>query len=212
MQDPVLVDLLSYWENLRAGRLAPTRSELDPRQFTAALDHAFILQRRAPGDISFRLSGQALNLMMGMELRSMPARSVIDLASREDFDGILEDLFADPKVVALRLSNDTSRPELCTGRMLLLPLQCDDGSISRILGCMVVSGPGKFLPGRFRITGSSATPIATGKIATGKSAAPAIGGFADAARPFRPRGAGQLARTRRLSAERPYLRLVRDDD
>ncbi len=43
MQDPVILYLLNYWERLRAGRIAPMRSELDPREIRDALDHTFIL-------------------------------------------------------------------------------------------------------------------------------------------------------------------------
>lgn len=213
MQDPVLVDLLSYWERLRAGRVAPSRSEIDPREITSALEHTFILEYRSIGDIRFRLAGMQLNDLLGMDLRGMPARSLIALEDRNDFEDILVDLLAEPKIVELRLENVTDDGR-STARMLLLPMQNDRGEIARILGCMTVSGAALAPPQRFRVAGKADTRIVTGPEAARPvplDATP-VAGFAEAAVPFRPKGAGKPAMTRRLSTEKPYLRLVREDD
>lgn len=37
IKNPVLVEILEYWERLRDGRNAPLRSEVDPRQIENAL-------------------------------------------------------------------------------------------------------------------------------------------------------------------------------
>ena len=150
---------------------------------------------------------------VGMDLRGMPARSLIALEDRNDFEDILVDLLAEPKIVELRLENVTDDGR-STARMLLLPMQNDRGEIARILGCMTVSGAALAPPQRFRVAGKADTRIVTGPEAARPvplDATP-VAGFAEAAVPFRPKGAGKPALTRRLSTEKPYLRLVREDD
>ncbi|NQW14520.1 MAG: PAS domain-containing protein, partial [Rhodobacter sp.] len=57
MKNPVLVEILEYWERLRDGRNAPLRSEVDPRQIENALEHAFILERVQADHVRFRIAG-----------------------------------------------------------------------------------------------------------------------------------------------------------
>ncbi|MCP5073496.1 MAG: PAS domain-containing protein [Rhodobacteraceae bacterium] len=159
MQDPVLLDLLTYWERLRADRVAPLRSELDPREIRGALDHTFILEHTGPDDVRFRLAGSSVCDRMGMELRGMPARSVIDPDSRAKFDAILTDLLADPKIVELHSQPNSADHSVGTARMLLLPMQSEAGSINRILGCISQAGLAQSPPRRFVITKQKTTRI-----------------------------------------------------
>ncbi|MEJ6708779.1 MAG: PAS domain-containing protein [Amylibacter sp.] len=82
LQDLIIVDLLSYWESLRAGRVAPMRSELDPRETTGVLENTFVLEYNNALDVRFRLAGIELCEMMRMELCGMPAPSLIELGHR----------------------------------------------------------------------------------------------------------------------------------
>lgn len=202
MRDPVLVELLSYWERLRAGRVAPPRSELDPREILSALDHTFILDLTRMGDVRFRLSGMFLNTLMGMDLRGMPARSVIALDSRDQFDDILDDLLCEPKIVELRLAGRVGTPGQATGRMLLLPMVNDAGELTRVLGCLTVDGPRGEPPMRLSVEEVVTTRIVGAEIPVDPE--PRQAGFAESAAPFEG--------PRRLSSEKPYLRLVRDED
>jgi len=74
MSDPILESLKSYWENLRAGRVAPYRSEIDPREFKHALENMFILEIVGDKNIRVRLAGMKMCEMMGMEVRGMSPR------------------------------------------------------------------------------------------------------------------------------------------
>lgn len=206
MRDPVLVDLLGYWERLRAGRVAPLRSELDPREFAEALDHTFILELTQLGDVRFRLSGMFLNTLMGMDLRGMPARSMIALDSRDDFDRIVGDMLSEPKIVELRLSGPASHAGQATARMLLLPMVNDEGELTRVLGCMTMQGARSDPPMRLSVHDVATTRI----VGAEESAVPEmrLPGLAERAEPF----SGAAGTPERLAAEKPYLRLVRDND
>ena len=67
----MLSSLKTYWERLRAGRIAPYRAEIDPRQFESALENMFIVEKLAPDNMRIRLAGMKICEMMGMEVRGM---------------------------------------------------------------------------------------------------------------------------------------------
>ena len=218
MQDPIILDVLSYWENLRAGRLAPMRSELDPRQITGALDHTFVLEYNGPLDVRFRLAGMALCQMMGMELRGMPARALIETGHRDELSRVLDDLVVSPKIVEVLLKTSTNSSSQLNARMLLLPMQNDAGQFTRILGCLVSKGPTFQTPQRFeiaevkttRIIGTMGAPIS-------ERAQKMASGFAEDQLKFtgptkiaKPK-VGKKTTTPRLVAGKPYLRLVKDE-
>jgi hypothetical protein len=216
MQDPIIVDLLSYWESLRAGRIAPMRSEVDPREITGALEHTFVLAYNNSLDVRFRLAGIKLCELMGMELRGMPARALIELGHRDELSRIIDALIDDPKIVELHLRSNANKGGL-KARMLLLPMQDQKGSIARILGCLTTTGPNMQHPQRFEIKDVKTTRI----IGVMNTTEPQpVTGFAEDTDPFMgptsftkptmPHKADK-PRTERLIAGKPYLRLVKDD-
>lgn len=142
----------SYWEKLRAGRIMPCRSEVDPRGISGALENAFVLERVARGVGRFRLAGMHLNDILGMEVRGMPVTSLILPGSRDDMITALAAVFDEPAIVRLTLKSDSGlgRPEF-TARMVLLPLRSDLGDVSRVLGCFVADGKVGRAPRRFDI-------------------------------------------------------------
>ena len=71
MKQDALHNLRTYWEKLRAGRVAPYRAELDPRAFEDVLENMFILEQLNPSQIRVRLAGMSLCEMMGMEVRGL---------------------------------------------------------------------------------------------------------------------------------------------
>jgi hypothetical protein len=216
MKNPVLVEVLEYWERLRGGRIAPRRSEIDPREIEAALEHAFILERRADGDLRYRIAGMALADLMGMDVRGMPAETLIDEDHRIGFAHILTGIFNNPEVVELSL--EAGHPPL-RAQMLLLPMESEQGEISRILGCLVTTGPALATPCRFRITTRKVTRIIASARPVSHSAAtpcaqPMTQGFAEAATPFVHRPVRPVRPAAQAPAKHgaPYLRLVKSDE
>ncbi|MFQ5438573.1 MAG: PAS domain-containing protein [Paracoccaceae bacterium] len=205
MQHPVLSELLDYWERLRAGRLAPPRSEVDPRRIESALEHAFILEQ-APGAPRFRLAGQRICELMGMEIRSMPATSVIAPGCRAQFTALIQTLFVNPAVLVLDL--DCARPGQpgLKAEMLLLPLTNDAGIVTRILGCMVTAGRWGQPPHRFAILDVKRTRIVARE---DNMATDAPAGFAESASVFIPPAPKTAGKETVRKPRPPYLRLVR---
>ncbi|MSU90203.1 PAS domain-containing protein [Rhodobacteraceae bacterium 2CG4] len=137
MNTDALTKLRAYWEDLRADRIAPYRSELDPRRFEDVLEHMFILEQLGPDQIRVRLGGLALCEMMGMEVRGMPPEALIDSPHREAFRSHITAVLSAPAVLELDLLAADAQGRPMRGQMLLLPLRSDFGEVTRILGCAV---------------------------------------------------------------------------
>lgn len=223
MQDPVLIDLLNYWERLRADQIAPLRSEIDPREIRDTLDVTFILERTKLGEIRFRLAGNKLGNLLGMELRGMPAYALIDPASRDEFSGILSEILTDPKIIHLQLISRSEGHGRTKAQMLLLPMRNDTGEINRILGCVSSIDGRTKPPCRFAIIGKKITRIVSSQSLLKE---PVVDGFAEDQQTFSPLPAppkpteptglhsidgGRTLEPNRDRKSRPHLRLVTDD-
>lgn len=214
MKHPALSQVEAYWEGLRGARIAPLRSEVDPRGIDRALENAFVLERIAPGLARFRLAGMHLNELMGMEVRGMPLTSFFTAEARQTVTEALGHVFEQPAKVEFDLKGERGSGEL-PGQMILLPLRSDLGDISRALGCLVTQGQIRRCPLRFDIAAIRTAPLQPG------SAGPRSVPYPQPAEP--PAGTGSLAESggayrNRPAAIRPasgrgtHLRLISDNE
>ncbi|NOX39474.1 MAG: PAS domain-containing protein [Alphaproteobacteria bacterium] len=209
MKNPILLEIMTHWERLRAGRIAPLRSEIDPRQIENALEYAFILERTSTGQARFRIAGMHICDLMNMEVRGMPATTLIDQNCRARYSHLIERIFLKPVIMELELTASyPSRPDL-RAELLLLPMKCETGEVSRILGCLVADGQAATPPNRFAITGQKTTRI----IARDHQVRPEkTYGFAEPASRYVP-APSRPSNTKPGQAERPgYLRLITTTD
>ena len=65
----LLWQMEAYWRALPRSQIVPRRSDIDPRGVENLLRHAIILERVAPGVARFRIAGQHLSDLTGMEVR-----------------------------------------------------------------------------------------------------------------------------------------------
>lgn len=158
MNDLMLSSLKSYWDRLRAGRIAPYRAEIDPRQFESALENMFIIEKIGENNMRIRLAGMKICEMMGMEVRGMQPGYLIDEVDRQRFERLLQVVMNEPAVVELKLEAP-NRSGTYDAAMLLMPLRSDFGDINRVLGG--VSGRGDLFapPLSFMIRDVCVTPI-----------------------------------------------------
>ena len=153
----------AYWDRLRGGRMVPCRGEVDPRDIGRQLDRAFILERLAPGVARFRLAGSHLTALMGMEVRGMPLTTFFAPDGRRRIAGALERVFDTPAKAWITLSGERGlgRPPL-DACLMLLPLESENGEISRALGCLASLGPVGRTPRRFAVRDVQITPLHEG--------------------------------------------------
>ena len=191
MKDYIANEVLSYWENLRDGRLVPKRSEIDPRELRNSLNYTFILEATAPDNIRFRLAGSKLCDCMGMEMHGMPAYAMIALGGRNAFNDALQTCLTRPQILSFRMKPNAS--------MVLLPMADEDSNVSRILGCVTVDPNHPDFPKRFSVLSVTQTRIIAAKSVLPKP----VSELAEDQQPFR-------AQTKRAaSGKPPFLRIVK---
>ncbi len=143
----------AYWTALRRGDDVPNRSQVDPRGLENILSQTFIVERIAPGIARFRLAGQQVNEMAGMEVRGMPLSAFFTPDARKQLGAAMEHMFDTPAIIELTLQTETTRTRGAReAHMLLLPLRSDLGDISRALGVFVSEGNPTGASQRFTIS------------------------------------------------------------
>lgn len=220
MTHPAIAQIEAYWEGLRGSRMAPLRSEVDPRGIDRALEYAFILERIAPNVARFRLAGMHLNDLMGMEVRGMPITAFLTPDGRNNFRDTLEHVFEQPAKARLKLVGETGlgRPAL-RGELVLLPLRSDLGDVSRALGCLVVEGRLGKAPHRFSIAATTVEALADGDMPARRPTTYPAGTsqperqqeFQEKSSPYTPSEPASGGSTSE-GRGKPYLRLVHDSD
>ena len=151
----------AYWTSLRKNGDVPKRSDIDPRGIESLLEYAFILERIAPGIARFRLAGQHLSGLMGMDVRGMPLTAFFNTQARNDIAATLEHVFDSPAVAEVSMVGQPRRPGRlpAEARMLILPLRSDTGEVSRALGILISENSIHDVPARFDIAGCSVRPV-----------------------------------------------------
>ncbi len=155
MKDVLADEIFSYWESLRHGRLVPKRSEVDPRMLQKSLNYTFILELNASGIARFRLAGSKVSDCMGMEMRGMPAHSLIVPENRDYFSTALDASFNTPEILDLNLSHKA--------RLILLPMSDEANQTTRMLGCLIANTTHPDFPTRLAVKSLSRTRIVASK-------------------------------------------------
>ena len=136
-----LQTLYSYWNEVRAGRIAPQRLEIEPSRIGAILSQTFMLELLKPGVYPYRLAGTRVCEIFGSELRG---KNFLDGWSEEDRRGLesrLASIGEQGAVVHLTLEGIVDARHRVELEVNLLPL-LHGGKITRIIGAVsVTSGP-----------------------------------------------------------------------
>jgi hypothetical protein len=133
--------LYAYWNELRGGRLAPRRFEVEPAAIAAILPDTFILERVERFDYVFRLAGTRICEAFGREFRG---RNLLDLwtpGDREVVIRVLESVTRDGGAGVIGLMAKDSGGRTAAFEMLLLPLIHTGQSIGRVLGSLTPMSP-----------------------------------------------------------------------
>jgi hypothetical protein len=215
MNDVMISSLKTYWERLRAGRIAPYRAEIDPREFENALENMLIVERIAPGNLRIRLAGMKVCEMMGMEIRGMQPDMFVVEGDRARFDRLLGVVMSEPAVVEIEMEVAGPKSLRQRATMLLMPLRSDFGEINRVLGCLSLEAGFFQAPLTFTLKDIAINPVQAARADAAKAALP---GFAEDAAPFAgPVGAPKLRAIEGnpdaapIRRNRPKLRLVDRD-
>ena len=136
MQNKTIQALYGYWNEMRAGRLAPQRLEIEPSRIAGILSETFMLERIDAGTYQYRLAGTRLCEMFGSELRG---RNFLDDWSEEDRHVLARDLASVCErgaVAVIGLQGTSDKRHRVELEAVLLPLVHAGQRISRIIGAM----------------------------------------------------------------------------
>ena len=160
-------ELETYWQALCAGRIMPYRDEIDPRGLSGALGRIFLIERIAPGTARFRVAGQDVSEIVGMDLRGMPMSCLVRPEGRQRLSDSLKALFDEPARIELSLDGGKSLLRGATAaRLVCLPLRDRSGSVRRAIGCLAADGAKVQAQQRFDIVGElRRTLIGYGEVA-----------------------------------------------
>lgn len=138
MRESITQKLYSYWNDIRAGRLAPKRFEVEPAQIAGLLPDTFILERIDPETTRFRLAGTRICEIFGSEFRG---QNLLDLVGPEDRMTLKRQMsvIANQGAVGLfTFSSENPAGKPVTWEMLTLPLLHLNNEIDRFLGSVAM--------------------------------------------------------------------------
>lgn len=139
MREVISQTLYGYWNDIRAGRLAPKRFEIEPSQIAGMLPDTFILERIDAETSRFRLAGTRICETFGTEFRGV---NIFDLFCKEDRITLQRQISVIARqgavgVFTLKCENDAGG---AIGiEMLLLPLTHLRDTVDRFVGSMAVT-------------------------------------------------------------------------
>jgi hypothetical protein len=127
------IALFQYWNRLRAGRLAPKRTEIEPADIKTLLADTFILEKDARGEAVFRLAGTRLCATYGRELKGFAFASLWKQKDQRMIARLSHSAFAMKSVVVVSYYGISRNDRSNEFELVLLPL---DGGIEnpRCLG------------------------------------------------------------------------------
>ncbi|NWJ26389.1 PAS domain-containing protein [Rhizobium sp. RM] len=136
------LDIYAYWNELRGGRSAPKREDIDPVKLKHHLGDLFILSDAGQACPRFRLAGTRVCALFGRELRDS-SFSDLWLAENAAFacriaQGVMQHALP---VLFTAEAEDEYAPSPLNFEMLLLPLRSDHSEAPRLLGALLPEKP-----------------------------------------------------------------------
>lgn len=125
------IELYKYWNEIRADRDAPLRSEIAPAALGRLLPSVMLLERNASGEIVFRLAGTRLCALSCEELKGRPFSGLFRPEDRTSMIKILNAVERGDSVVVLDAIAHRRGGGSVPAEVALLPLVDDR---TRILG------------------------------------------------------------------------------
>ena len=130
--------LIAYWQVLRRGHLVPARADLDPSILGPWLHMAGLVDIGAAGRMRFRVGGQGLSALLGVEARGMPLRSLFALGTRARLHDLALRVFTGPSMLSMTLiaPAQATAAKPVQVPLVMLPLRDQHGAITRAILCM----------------------------------------------------------------------------
>lgn len=133
--------VFNYFNDLRAGRSAPLRNEIEPSMLKGALPDLFIMEKGRDGHVRFRLAGTRVCAVLGREMRERTFGEVWDPAFRHRMRLAADTVLANRNPLELAVTAIGDDGSALSLEMLMLPLLSRIDNCDRIFGSLVVLDP-----------------------------------------------------------------------
>jgi hypothetical protein len=134
--------LYDYWNDVRKGRLAPCRYEIEPAKIAMLLPETFIVECEGTQNYKIRLAGTRICEQFGRELRGTRLLDFWLPNDREALETLLHNVVADGAVAVARFSAEKEdEHRRAYFEMTLMPLIHADHTVNRMLGCLTAIDP-----------------------------------------------------------------------
>jgi hypothetical protein len=134
MKHPTTTALFSYWDQVRDGRLAPKRLEIEPMQLTPILSETFILERRSTVDYPYRLAGTRICDVFGHEFRGRNFLEGWTESDRISLSRQLAVVCQDGAGLVFEMAASGNERHTVIMEGVILPLMHTGNTITRLLG------------------------------------------------------------------------------
>lgn len=136
MKHPSSLALYAYWNQLRAGRAAPERGELDPGAIRSILGDVMILEVGGPHRYAVRLAGTRICSLMGREWKGRAFLEPFAAADWPEVYALLDAVVrkVDPAVASI--VGETEDKRMLGLELLLLPLRHHGRTEARLLASL----------------------------------------------------------------------------
>ena len=129
--------LHAYWDQLRAGRTAPERSDLDPGAIRTLLGDVLLLELGVPRRHVVRLAGTRICALFGRELKALPFAEPFAASDRQDLHALLDGVAQTGTPAVAGIVGETADGRAINLEMLVLPLRHRGRTQARLLGSIV---------------------------------------------------------------------------
>jgi hypothetical protein len=139
MKQSTTRNLFSYWNKLRAGRMAPERDAIDPAAIPSLLLDTFILEVDPGRTLPVRVAGARMASLFTRELKGLPFTQLFGDDDRDCLAAIIESVLDEPTPAVAGVSAAPPGRAPLDMELLLLPLRHHGKTHARILGALTPS-------------------------------------------------------------------------
>lgn len=136
MKQRTVQTLYAYWNDLRAGRIAPRRLEIEPSRIGSILPETFMLERTDATTYRYRLAGTRLCEIFGAELRGTNLLDGWTGSDRAVLARHLASTCEQGAVTLLTMEAGADAVRRVQLEVILLPLMHANTTMERVIGAM----------------------------------------------------------------------------
>ena len=148
--------LYAYWNEVRRGRLAPRRFDIEPSRIAQILAETLILERIDPQTYRFRLAGTRIGEQFATELRGQNFLDLWSAADQDTVHQLLERMTDHGGAGVIEFEVTGGHGRIAEFEAVLLPLVHTRDVVDRFLGAISATGAPSWLgherPTQVRLT------------------------------------------------------------